>query len=161
MSSLDLGDVNLQLLYEGERSIRWAIESIMVNYWGSNTAGESNLRGKNCSKHSEESNRPHWFDTSSYTVRPFLGQVRYFSVEGYTDGKNDHRLGNYWRHSLVAGKMALDNANLSQQVVETMLKMRIGLLVGYGMGGLNVFSDGMEALVQRGYKKMSLYFIPY
>ncbi|KAF3626641.1 hypothetical protein FXO37_30290 [Capsicum annuum] len=84
-----------------------------------------------------------------------------FSVEGYTDGKNDHRLGNYWRHSLVAGKMALDNANLSEQVVETMVKMRISLLVGYGMGGLNVFSDGMEALVQRGYKKMSLYFIPY
>ncbi|KAF3623048.1 putative zinc finger protein VAR3, chloroplastic-like [Capsicum annuum] len=79
-----------------------------------------------------------------------------FSVEGYTDGKNDHRLGNYWRHSLVAGKMALDNANLSEQVVKTMVKMRISLLVGYGMGGLNVFSDGMEALVQRGYKKMSL-----
>ncbi|PHT35820.1 hypothetical protein CQW23_23520 [Capsicum baccatum] len=37
--------------------------------------------------------------------------------------------------------MALNNANLSQQVLETMVKMRIGVLVGYVMGGLNVFGD--------------------
>lgn len=40
-------------------------------------------------------------------------------------------------------------------------KTRIGVLVGSGMGGLNVFSDGVEALLQRGYKKVSPFFIPY
>ncbi|KAM3326883.1 hypothetical protein P3S67_002009 [Capsicum chacoense] len=68
-------------------------------------------------------------DTSSYTIRPLPGQVHYFSTHGYTNRKNDHCLGNYWRYSLVAGKMALDNANLSQQVLETMVKMRIGVVV--------------------------------
>lgn len=40
-------------------------------------------------------------------------------------------------------------------------KTRIGVLVGSGMGGLQVFSDGVEALVQRGHKKISPFFIPY
>ncbi|PHT96207.1 3-oxoacyl-[acyl-carrier-protein] synthase I, chloroplastic [Capsicum chinense] len=40
-------------------------------------------------------------------------------------------------------------------------KTRIGVLVGSGMGGLKVFTDGVEALVQRGYKKISPFFIPY
>ncbi|TMX01788.1 hypothetical protein EJD97_023529 [Solanum chilense] len=100
------------------------------------------------------------FDASSYPVR-FAGQIRDFSSEGYIDGKNDRRLDNCWRYCLVAGKRALDDANLGQQVLETMDKTRIGVLVGSGMGGLNAFSDGVEALLQRGYKKVSPFFIPY
>ncbi|KAK4365512.1 hypothetical protein RND71_016870 [Anisodus tanguticus] len=130
------------------------------------------------------------FDASSYTVR-FGGQIRDFSSKGYIDGKNDRRLDDCWRYCLVAGKRALDDANLGQQVLETvssliassffelgmikkrkfvrilnllvlqMDKTRIGVLVGSGMGGLKVFSDGVETLVQRGYKKISPFFIPY
>ncbi|KAK4338520.1 hypothetical protein RND71_043007 [Anisodus tanguticus] len=100
------------------------------------------------------------FDASSYTVR-FGGQIHDFSSKGYIDGKNDRRLDDCWRYCLVAGKRALDDANLDQQVLETMDKTRIGVLVGSGMGGLKVFSDGVETLVQRGYKKISPFFIPY
>ncbi|XP_060211018.1 3-oxoacyl-[acyl-carrier-protein] synthase I, chloroplastic-like [Lycium barbarum] len=100
------------------------------------------------------------FDASNYTVR-FGGQIRDFSSKGYIDGKNDRRLDDCWRYCLVAGKRALNDANLDQQVLETMDKTRIGVLVGSGMGGLKVFSDGVEALVQRGYKKISPFFIPY
>lgn len=58
------------------------------------------------------------FDASNYSVR-FAGQIRDFSSEGYIDGKNDRRLDNCWRYCLVAGKRALDDANLGQQVLET------------------------------------------
>lgn len=40
-------------------------------------------------------------------------------------------------------------------------KSRIGVLVGSGMGGITAFSTGVEALVQKGYKKISPFFIPY
>ncbi|XP_070048193.1 3-oxoacyl-[acyl-carrier-protein] synthase I, chloroplastic-like [Nicotiana tomentosiformis] len=40
-------------------------------------------------------------------------------------------------------------------------KTRIGVLVGTGMGGLTAFSSGVESLVQKGYKKISPFFIPY
>ncbi|KAL3499204.1 hypothetical protein ACH5RR_038297 [Cinchona calisaya] len=100
------------------------------------------------------------FDASSYSVR-FAGQMRDFSSKGYIDGKNDRRLDDCWRYCLVAGRRALDNANLGQDVLETMDRSRIGVLVGSGMGGLTAFSNGVEALIQKGYKKITPFFIPY
>ncbi|KAI7985330.1 hypothetical protein LOK49_LG14G00639 [Camellia lanceoleosa] len=38
---------------------------------------------------------------------------------------------------------------------------RAGVLVGTGMGGLTVFSDGVQALIERGYRKITPFFIPY
>nr|GME03752.1 3-oxoacyl-[acyl-carrier-protein] synthase I, chloroplastic-like [Ipomoea batatas]GME09687.1 3-oxoacyl-[acyl-carrier-protein] synthase I, chloroplastic-like [Ipomoea batatas]GME16227.1 3-oxoacyl-[acyl-carrier-protein] synthase I, chloroplastic-like [Ipomoea batatas] len=100
------------------------------------------------------------FDVSSYSVR-FGGQIRDFSTEGYVDGKNDRRLDDCWRYCLVAGKRALNDANLSQQVLDTMDKSKIGVLVGSGLGGMTAISNAIEALVQKGYKKISPFFIPY
>lgn len=40
-------------------------------------------------------------------------------------------------------------------------KTRVGVLVGSGMGGLTVFQDGVQALVEKGYRKISPFFIPY
>ncbi|XP_021288574.1 3-oxoacyl-[acyl-carrier-protein] synthase I, chloroplastic-like [Herrania umbratica] len=100
------------------------------------------------------------FDASTYSVR-FGGQVRDFSSEGYIDGKNDRRLDDCWRYCLVAGKRALEDANLGSQVLGKMDRTRIGVLVGTGMGGLTVFSNGVEALIQKGYKKITPFFIPY
>ena len=37
----------------------------------------------------------------------------------------------------------------------------MGILIGSGMGGLTVFQDGVKNLVEKGYKKMSPFFIPY
>ncbi|KZV31755.1 beta-ketoacyl [Dorcoceras hygrometricum] len=93
------------------------------------------------------------FDPSEYAVR-FAGQIRDFSSTGYIDGKNDRRLDDCWRYCLVAGKKALDDANLGTQVVETMDKTRIGVLVGSGMGGISAFSSGVESLVLKGHKKI-------
>lgn len=100
------------------------------------------------------------FDASSYSVR-FGGQIRDFSSKGYIDGKNDRRLDDCWRYCLVAGKRALKDANLGPEVLQSMDKSRIGVLVGTGMGGLTAFTVGVEALVQKGYKKITPFFIPY
>jgi 3-oxoacyl-[acyl-carrier-protein] synthase II len=40
-------------------------------------------------------------------------------------------------------------------------KTKIGVLAGSGMGGLTVFQDGVKALVAKGPKKMTPFFIPY
>lgn len=100
------------------------------------------------------------FDASNFSVR-FAGQIRDFSSKGYIDGKNDRRLDDCWRYCLVAGKRALEDANLGTEVLEKMDRTKIGVLVGTGMGGLTAFSSGVEALVQKGYKKISPFFIPY
>lgn len=58
------------------------------------------------------------FDASSYSVR-FAGQIRDFSSVGYIDGKNDRRLDDVWRYCLVSGKKALEDANLGQEVLDS------------------------------------------
>ncbi|XP_057966801.1 3-oxoacyl-[acyl-carrier-protein] synthase I, chloroplastic-like [Malania oleifera] len=100
------------------------------------------------------------FDASEFSVR-FAAQIRDFSSEGYIDGKNDRRLDDCWRYCLVAGKRALEGANLGPKSLETMDRSKIGVLVGTGMGGLATFSNGVEALISKGYKKITPFFIPY
>ncbi|KAG6399410.1 hypothetical protein SASPL_140891 [Salvia splendens] len=109
------------------------------------------------------------FDTSDFTVK-IAGQIRGFSSEGHINGKDDRRLDDCWRYSLVAGKRALDDAALGKQVVDTlrilsvtfqMDKTRMGVLVGSGMGNQTAFTNGVEALLQKGNKKISPFFTPY
>lgn len=51
------------------------------------------------------------FDASKFPTR-FGGQIRGFSAEGYIDGKNDRRLDDCLRYCIVAGKKALEDADL-------------------------------------------------
>lgn len=58
------------------------------------------------------------FDASSFSVR-FAGQIRDFSSKGYIDGKNDRRLDDCWRYGIVAGKRALEDANLGPEALQS------------------------------------------
>ncbi|KAK2976475.1 hypothetical protein RJ640_020516 [Escallonia rubra] len=126
------------------------------------------------------------FDASKFPTR-FGGQIRGFDSQGYIDGKNDRRLDDCLRYCIVAGKKALESANLGGDKRSTWAfefgfccwgldvkfvsldmhdrtpidKERAGILVGTGMGGLTVFSDGVKSLIERGYRKITPFFIPY
>uniref|UniRef100_A0A7N0VIX4 3-oxoacyl-[acyl-carrier-protein] synthase I, chloroplastic n=1 Tax=Kalanchoe fedtschenkoi TaxID=63787 RepID=A0A7N0VIX4_KALFE len=100
------------------------------------------------------------FDASKFPTR-FGGQIRGFSSEGYIDGKNDRRLDDCLRYCIVAGKKALENADLGGDKRLKVNKERAGVLVGTGMGGLTVFSDGVQALIEKGHRKITPFFIPY
>uniref|UniRef100_Q94G70 3-oxoacyl-[acyl-carrier-protein] synthase n=1 Tax=Coriandrum sativum TaxID=4047 RepID=Q94G70_CORSA len=100
------------------------------------------------------------FDASEFPTR-FAAQIRAFSSEGYIDSKNDRRLDNCLRYNIVAGKKALENAGLGEDMRSKIDKERAGVLVGSGMGGITAFCDGVENLITKGYKKISPFFIPY
>lgn len=100
------------------------------------------------------------FDASKFPTK-FAGQIRGFSSEGYIDGKNDRRLDDCLRYCIVSGKKALENAGLGSEDLDKFDKQKIGVLVGSGMGGLTVFSDGVQALIEKGYKRITPFFIPY
>ncbi|KNA11861.1 hypothetical protein SOVF_131120 [Spinacia oleracea] len=100
------------------------------------------------------------FDASKFPTR-FAGQIRDFSSEGYIDGKNDRRLDDCLRYCIVAGKKALESADLAGDSLSKIDKIRAGVLVGTGMGGLTVFSDGVQALIEKGHRRITPFFIPY
>ncbi|XP_044462365.1 3-oxoacyl-[acyl-carrier-protein] synthase I, chloroplastic-like [Mangifera indica] len=100
------------------------------------------------------------FDASKFPTR-FGGQIRGFSGKGFIDPKNDRRLDDCLRYCIVAGKKALEDADLGGDNLTKVDKERAGVLVGTGMGGLTAFSDGIHSLIEKGYRKISPFFIPY
>ncbi|KAJ6824237.1 3-oxoacyl-[acyl-carrier-protein] synthase I, chloroplastic [Iris pallida] len=102
------------------------------------------------------------FDASKFPTR-FAGQIRGFSSEGYIDGKNDRRLDDCLRYCIVGGKKALESAGIGLGTAELdkIDKVRAGVLVGTGMGGLTMFSDGVQNLIEKGHRKITPFFIPY
>lgn len=65
------------------------------------------------------------------------------------------------KYCLVAGKRALEDANLGNEVLNNMDKTRIGVLVGSGMGGLTTISDAGSAYIEKGHRKISPFFVPH
>ncbi|KAH0466933.1 hypothetical protein IEQ34_004171 [Dendrobium chrysotoxum] len=99
------------------------------------------------------------FNTSELAVK-FAGQIHEFWSEGYVDQKSDRRLDDCWRYCLVAGKKALESANLGPQQLISMDRSRIGAVVGAGVGGLTIFSTKIEKMIKRGYHKLCPFLVP-
>jgi len=104
------------------------------------------------------------FDATEFPTR-FAAQIRNFNDEGLIDKKSARRYDDCLKYTMVAGKKALAQAGLdknSDASAYSQLDLtRCGVLVGSGMGGLSVFQDGVKNLVEKGYKKISPFFIPY
>ncbi|OMO49936.1 hypothetical protein COLO4_38292 [Corchorus olitorius] len=100
------------------------------------------------------------FDASLFPTR-FAGQIRGFTTQGYVDAKADRRLDDYLRYSMVAGKKALEDADLGGDKLTKIDKERVGVLIGSGMGGLTLLSDSIQNLIQKGVKKVSPFLVPY
>ncbi|CAL5367648.1 unnamed protein product [Camellia sinensis] len=91
------------------------------------------------------------FDASNYTVQ-IAGQVLDFSAEGYIDTTKDQHFDDSWRYCLVATKKALQEANLSPQVLETFM------IVGSGCGGIGSCSSTVDADLKQEYEKASFLY---
>jgi 3-oxoacyl-[acyl-carrier-protein] synthase II len=100
------------------------------------------------------------FDCAEYPTR-FAGQIHGFDSGEYIEKKQARRLDPYAKYAIVAGKKALESAKLDQTSLEKINKERAGILIGSGMGGMQVFSDGVETLITKGFKRLSPFFVPY
>ena len=100
------------------------------------------------------------FDTTDFPTK-FAAQIRDFDNEGIVDKKNARRMDDCLQYALVSGNKALADAGLDEEALEKLDKTRVGVLAGSGMGGLTVFQDGVKALVNKGPKKITPFFIPY
>ena len=100
------------------------------------------------------------FPCADFTTR-FGGTIRNFDVGNYIDKKQARRVDPFIRYAMVAGKKALEKGNLTPENLAKLNKSRCGILVGSGMGGMQIFSDGVETLVKEGYRRISPFFVPY
>ena len=88
-----------------------------------------------------------------------LEEVKQLALQ-YYDKKAIQRIDPNILYTLVAGKMALEHANLLDQL-ESVDGKRCGILVGSGMGGMAVFCEGVRTLEKKGHRRVSPFFVPY
>lgn len=97
------------------------------------------------------------FDCSEYPTR-FAGTIRNFDPSGYMDKKQARRVDPFIRYIMVAGKKALEDAKVDLDKLD---KKRCGIVVGSGMGGMSIFSDGVKTLEKQGHRRLTPFFVPY
>lgn len=100
------------------------------------------------------------FPCEDYPTR-FAGSIYNFEAGEYMDKKQARRVDKSIAYTMVAGKKALEYAGLKGEKFEQLQKQRCGILIGSGMGGMSVFADGVQTLIEKGQRKVSPFFIPY
>ncbi len=100
------------------------------------------------------------FPCEEYPTR-FAGVIPTFDPGEYIDKKQARRIDPYIRYGMFAGKKALEQAGLLGSNLDKLNKERCGIVIGSGMGGMNVFYDGVETLLKQGFKRLTPFFVPY
>lgn len=99
------------------------------------------------------------FSTEGFTTR-FAASIPTFDSEGYVDKKQARRIDKFIAFAMVAGKKALEQAGLSLEKIDLLDKARCGIVIGSGMGGMGIYTEGVRAVLEHAYRKISPFFIP-
>lgn len=91
----------------------------------------------------------------------FAGIIRNFDPGEYIDKKQARRVDKFIAYTMVAGKKALEHAQLKGEALDQLNKSRCGILIGSGMGGMGVFTEGVQALLEKGHRRVTPFFVPY
>lgn len=91
----------------------------------------------------------------------FAAGIENFDCEGLIDRKQERRIDPFIRYGLVAGKKAVLSAGFGEEALAKLNKTRAGIIIGSGMGGMHTFSEGVYALMNKGPKRLTPFFVPY
>lgn len=96
------------------------------------------------------------FDASDFKVR-IAGEVSDFDPTRYLDPKTAQRLDRFSQFALVSALEAVADSGLDLTVEDP---LRMGVVLGCGIGGLNEFEEGHGRYAQGGARKVSPFIIP-
>ncbi|XP_044464695.1 3-oxoacyl-[acyl-carrier-protein] synthase II, chloroplastic-like [Mangifera indica] len=99
------------------------------------------------------------FDCTNYPTK-IAGEIKSFSTDGWVAPKLSKRMDKFMLYMLTAGKKALVDGGISEDVMDELDKAKCGVLIGSAMGGMKVFWDALEAL-RISYKKMNPFCVPF
>ena len=96
------------------------------------------------------------FETEALTAK-IAGEVKGFDVADYIPGKEAARMDTFIHYGLAAGIQAFKDSGLE---VTEQNSERIGVSIGSGIGGLPMIEDTHSDLLNKGYRRISPFFVP-
>ncbi|XP_047972902.1 3-oxoacyl-[acyl-carrier-protein] synthase II, chloroplastic-like isoform X3 [Salvia hispanica] len=99
------------------------------------------------------------FDCSQFPTR-IAGEIKSFSTDGWVIPKLSKRMDKFMLYMLTAGKKALADGGITEDLMDELNKTKCGVLIGSAMGGMQVFYDAIEAL-RISYRKMNPFCVPF
>ncbi len=94
------------------------------------------------------------FDASNYSSR-VAGEVKEFHPEDFMPKKLVSRVDTFIQYAIAASQEALEDAGLKAPLGE-----RAGVIIGVGMGGMGTVERYTPILHQRGWRRVTPFFIP-
>ncbi len=96
------------------------------------------------------------FDASGYATR-FAGEIRDLEVERFLDRKEARRMDRFTQLAMIAAQGAVNDSAIRWDQVD---REQFGVVVGSGIGGMQVFEKECRVLFEKGPDRISPFFIP-
>lgn len=84
-------------------------------------------------------------------------ELKDFNIEAYMDKKDARKMDRFTHYAVAASTMAVKDANLT---ITDENAPRVGVWIGSGIGGMETFENQFETFLNRGYKRVSPFFVP-
>lgn len=95
-------------------------------------------------------------DTSAFQVK-LAGEVKNYCPDDFLDKKESRRMDRYTQFAMIAEREAMKDSGLN---IEQEDPLRCGTIVASGIGGLKTIESEHERGMNRGFERISPFFIP-
>lgn len=84
-------------------------------------------------------------------------EVKDFDPLQFIDKKETRKMDLFTQYAVAASKMAVEDANLT---IDDSNRERVGVWIGCGIGGMDVYEQQLRRFIDKGYKRVSPFFVP-
>ena len=100
------------------------------------------------------------FDASSFACK-IAGEVKNFELEKYIGAKEARTMDTFIHYGIAAAVQAVEDSGLTTgEAMSEEQAVRIGCLIGSGIGGLPLIEEMHTELTNRGARRISPFFVP-
>ncbi|HEM0894942.1 TPA: beta-ketoacyl-ACP synthase II [Listeria monocytogenes] len=84
-------------------------------------------------------------------------ELKDFDVEKYLEKKEARKMDRFTHYAIASAEMAVQDSGL---VIDDSNANRVGVWIGSGIGGMETFETQYEIFLNRGYRRVSPFFVP-